>query len=145
MSPKIAKGGKEARLKEGGGGGRGGGQKGWPYRRLLPPADTRALRDFSLGFQKRETRDNAGTHKHREPKTNTRTDKHQPTTQRWVFRAPEFSCPPGTRFTLPNGVHCSPDSGSGEELPFPQSRQPSSVLAGLGPAPAGTSSPFPLL
>ena len=52
--------------------------------------------------------------------------------------------PPGTRFTLPNGVHCSPDSGSGEELPFPQSRQPSSVLAGLGPAPAGTSSPFPL-
>ena len=51
--------------------------------------------------------------------------------------------PPGTRFTLPNGVPCSPDSGSGEELPFPQSRLPSSVLAGLGPAPAGTSNPFP--
>ena len=52
--------------------------------------------------------------------------------------------PPRTRFILPNGVHCSPDSGSGEELPFPQSRQPSSVLAGLSLAPAGTSSPFPL-
>ena len=52
--------------------------------------------------------------------------------------------PPGTRFILPNGVHCSPDSGSGEELPFPQSRQPSSALAGLGLAPAGTSNLFPL-
>ena len=52
--------------------------------------------------------------------------------------------PPGTRFTLPNGVHCSPDSGSGEELSFPQSRLPSSALTGLGLAPAGTSSPFPL-
>ena len=51
---------------------------------------------------------------------------------------------PGSRFILQNGVHCSPDSGSGEELPFPQSRLPSSVLAGLGPAPAGTSNPFPL-
>ena len=50
----------------------------------------------------------------------------------------------GYRFILPNGVHCSPDSGSGEELPFPQSRLPSSALAGLGPAPAGTSNPFPL-
>ena len=52
MSSKISKGGKEARLKEGGGGKRG--QKGWPYRCLLPPADTQALRDFSLGFQRRE-------------------------------------------------------------------------------------------
>ena len=45
MPSKISKGGKEARLKEGGGGGKGG-QKGWPYRRLLPPADTQALRIF---------------------------------------------------------------------------------------------------
>ena len=30
--------------------------------------------------------------------------------------------PPGTRFTLLNGVHCSPDSESGEELSCPQSR-----------------------
>ena len=52
MSSKISKGGKEARLKEGGGG--KGGQKVWPDRRLLPPADTQALRDFSLGFQRRE-------------------------------------------------------------------------------------------
>ena len=52
--------------------------------------------------------------------------------------------PPGTRFTLQNGIHCSPDSGSGEELSFPQSRLPSSTLAGLGPAPAGMSNPFPL-
>ena len=52
--------------------------------------------------------------------------------------------PPGTRFILPNGVHCPPDSGSGEELPLPQSRQPSSALAGLGLAPAGMSNPFPL-
>ena len=54
MSLKISKGGKEARLKEEGGGGGKGGQKGWPYRRLLPSADTQALRDFSLGFQRRE-------------------------------------------------------------------------------------------
>ena len=52
-------------------------------------------------------------------------------------------------FTLPNGVHCSPDSGLGEELSFPQSQLPPSVLAGLGLvglglAPAGTSNPFPL-
>ena len=52
--------------------------------------------------------------------------------------------PPGSRFISPNGVHCSPDSGSGEELPFPQSQQPSSALAGLSLAPAGTSNPFPL-
>ena len=52
---------------------------------------------------------------------------------------------PGTRFTLPNGIHCSPDLGSGEELSFPQSRLPSSVLAGLSPAPAGMSSLFPTL
>ena len=53
MSSKISKGRKEARLKEGGGGGKGG-LKGWPYRRLLPPADTQALRNFSLGFHRRE-------------------------------------------------------------------------------------------
>ena len=29
-------------------------QKGWSYRRLLPPTDTQALRDFSLGLQRRE-------------------------------------------------------------------------------------------
>ena len=54
MSSKISKGGKEARLKEEGGGGRKGGQKGWPYRPLLPPADTQALWDFTLGLQIRE-------------------------------------------------------------------------------------------
>ena len=48
------KGGKEARLKEEGGGGRRGGQKRWPYRHLLPSTDTQALRDFSLGLQRRE-------------------------------------------------------------------------------------------
>ena len=47
----LLKGGKEVRLKEEGGGGGRGGQKGWPYRRLLPPADTQALRDFTLGLQ----------------------------------------------------------------------------------------------
>ena len=30
------------------------GRKGWPYRRLLPPTDTQALWDFSLGLQRRE-------------------------------------------------------------------------------------------
>ena len=37
----------------------GGGQKGWPYKHLLPPTDTQALRDFSLGFQRREDRNSA--------------------------------------------------------------------------------------
>ena len=54
MSSKISKGGEEARLKGGGGGGEKGGQKGWPYRRLLPPADTQAIWDFPLDFQRRE-------------------------------------------------------------------------------------------
>ena len=54
MSSKISKGGKEARLKEEGGVGGREGQNVWTYRRLLPPTDTQALRDFSLGFQKRE-------------------------------------------------------------------------------------------
>ena len=26
---------------------------GWPYRRLLPPTDSQALRDFSLGLQRK--------------------------------------------------------------------------------------------
>ena len=54
MSSTISTGGKEARLKEEGGGGGKGGQTGWPYRCLLPPADTQALWDFSLGLQRRE-------------------------------------------------------------------------------------------
>ena len=54
MSSKISKGGKEARLKEEWGGGGRGGQKGWPYRCLLPPADSQALRDFTLGLQRKE-------------------------------------------------------------------------------------------
>ena len=29
-------------------------EKGWTYRRLLPPADTQALWDFTLGLQRRE-------------------------------------------------------------------------------------------
>ena len=29
-------------------------KKGWPYRRLLPPTDTQALWDLSLGLQRRE-------------------------------------------------------------------------------------------
>ena len=51
---KDFKGGKEAMLKEEGGGGGRGGRKEWPYRRLLPPTDTQALWDFSLGLQRRE-------------------------------------------------------------------------------------------
>ena len=47
------------------------------------------------------------------------------------FGAPWILLPPGSRFILPNGIHCSPDSGSGEELPFLQSQLPSSALAGL--------------
>ena len=54
MSSKISKGGKEARLKEGRGGRRGG-QKAWPYRRLLPPADTQAFRDFTLASREGRT------------------------------------------------------------------------------------------
>ena len=54
LTSNISKGGKEARLKEEGGGGGRGGRKGWPYRRLLPPTDTQMLWDFSLGLQRRE-------------------------------------------------------------------------------------------
>ena len=54
LTSKISKGGKEARLKEEGGGGGRGAPKGWPYRRLLPPTDTQALWDFTLGLQRRE-------------------------------------------------------------------------------------------
>ena len=54
LTSKISKGGKEARLKEEGGGGRRRGQKGWPYRCLLPPTDTQALWDFTLGLWRRE-------------------------------------------------------------------------------------------
>ena len=49
-SSEISKGGKEARLKEEGGGGGRGGRKGWPYRHLLPSTDTQALWDFTLGL-----------------------------------------------------------------------------------------------
>jgi len=41
-------------LKEEVGGGRRGGQKGWPYRHFMPPADTQVLRDFTLGLQRTE-------------------------------------------------------------------------------------------
>ena len=51
---KDFKGGKEARREEEGGGGGKGGRKRWPYRCLLPPTDTQALWDFSLGLQRRE-------------------------------------------------------------------------------------------
>ena len=53
-SSKISKGGKEARFKDKEGGGGRGGQKGWPYRCLLSPADTQALWDFTLGLQRSE-------------------------------------------------------------------------------------------
>ena len=53
-SSKISKGAKEARLKEEGGRGRRGGQKGWPYRCFMPPEDTQVLQDFTLGLQRRE-------------------------------------------------------------------------------------------
>ena len=43
--------------------------------------------------------------------------------------------PPSSGFTLPNGVHCSPDLGSGEELSFSQNQLPPSASAGLGSLP----------
>ena len=49
----------------------------------------------------------------------------------------------GTRVTLSNGVHCSPDSGLGEEVTFQQSGVTSSMLAGLSLTPAGTTNLFP--
>ena len=61
-SSKISKEGKEARLKEGGGGRRGG-QKGWPYRHLLPPADTQAWasREGRTGTRPYQKSDQNGT------------------------------------------------------------------------------------
>ena len=46
------------------------------------------------GWKKEEEEDQREcrhAHKRGEPKTNTRTDKRQPITQRWVFGPPEFS------------------------------------------------------
>ena len=62
----ISKGGKEARLKEEGGGGGRGGQKGWPYRRLPPPADTRSY--GTLPWASREGR--TGTRPYQKPDQN---------------------------------------------------------------------------
>ena len=56
---------------------------------------------------------------------------------------PWVSLSSGTRVTLPNGVHCSPDSGLGEEVSFPQSWLPSSMLAGLGLTLARVANLFP--
>ena len=56
---------------------------------------------------------------------------------------PSDSLSSGTRVTLPNGIHCSPDSGLGEEVPFPQSQLPSSMLTGLGLMPDRMANPFP--
>ena len=56
---------------------------------------------------------------------------------------PWVSLSSGTRVTLPNAVHHSPDLGLGEEVSFPQSRLPSSMLAGLDLMPARTANPFP--
>ena len=50
MFSNISKGGKEARLKEEGRRTWERGKNGWPYRYALPPADTQALRDFTLGL-----------------------------------------------------------------------------------------------
>ena len=54
LTSKISKGGKEARLKEEGGGGGRGGRKGWPYICLRPPTDIQALWDFPLCLQRME-------------------------------------------------------------------------------------------
>ena len=51
------------------------------------------------------------THKHGEPKTNTRTDQRRPTTQRWVFGPPEFSCPQvlGSPYRMASTAHQTRD------------------------------------
>ena len=95
MSSTIAKGGKEARLKEEGGGGGRGGQKAWPYGRLLPPTDTQALRDFSVGFQKRETRDNAGIHTNLESQRQTHRQTNVGQQHRTAFLGPLKFLAPG--------------------------------------------------
>ena len=53
LTSKISREEKKPGWKKKGGGGRGV-RKGWSYRHLLPPTDTQALWDFSLGFQRRE-------------------------------------------------------------------------------------------
>ena len=104
MSSKISKGGKEARLNEGGGGG--------PE---TMPAHTQTRRAEDKHTDRQTSADNIAL----------------------GFQAPWILLPPSSRFTLPNGVPCSPDLGSGEELSFPQSRLPSSASAGLSLTPAG--------
>ena len=53
LTSKISREEKKPGWKKKGGGGRGV-RKGWSYRHLLPPTDTQALWDFSLGLQRRE-------------------------------------------------------------------------------------------
>ena len=60
------------------------------------------------------------TQKHREPKTNTRTNKRRPTTQHWVFGPPEFSCPLvlGSPYQMASTAHQTRD----QERNSPSSR-----------------------
>ena len=90
-----------------------------------------------------ETGDNAGSYTDAKGRRKTHRQTHIGQQHRTGGRDPRVSLSSGTRVTLPNGVHCSPDSGLGEEVSFPQSRLPSSKLAGLGLTPAGTANLFP--
>ena len=62
----------------------------------------------------------AYTHKHGEPKTNTRTDKRPVRTQHWLFKPPEFSClpVPDSPYRMASTVHQT----RGRERNFPSRR-----------------------
>ena len=73
--------------------------------------------------QKRTRPETMPAHTHRHRVVDKHTDRQMSADNTAPgFRAPRVLLPPGTRFALPNGVHCSPDSESGEDLSCPQSR-----------------------
>ena len=130
MSSKISKGGKEARLKEGGGGRKGEQKDG------LTDVSCRLQTPRHYGTFPWASRKGRPETMPAHTQTRRAEDKHtdrQTSADNTVlgFRAPWIFLPSGTRFTLLNGVHCSPDAGSGALLPaepaaFQRARWPQS-------------------
>ena len=64
------------------------GQKGWPYRHFLPPADSQALQNFTLGLQRREDWNSALQETRTEPEFEFSSKK------RWSVSNPQLRLRP---------------------------------------------------